>query len=343
MKWIGIALVALLAVFWLTTYTVGEREHALLFSLGEIKQSDIDPGLHFKLPLINNVRKFDARVLTLDAQPERFLTNEKKNVIVDFFVKWRIDDPGKFYRSFRGDERNAQSRLAQIIKDEMRNEFGQRAIREAVAGERAEIMGTLTTRANTLTNQFGIDVVDVRISRIELPEEVNDAVYARMRAERERVAQEFRARGREEAERVRANADRERTVILANAYRDAEGMRGAGDAQAAETYARAYGEDQGFYNFYRSLNAYRNTFSGNNDVLVLKPDNQFFRYFEQASPPNVPIEQAQEGAPRSPAPPEPAQMSGTPEQGANRTTQPVTGPADSPASMGVPQYGLAPR
>jgi membrane protease subunit HflC len=228
------------------------------------------------------VRKFDARILTLDAQPERFLTSEKKNVTVDFFVKWRIEDVGQYFRSTRGDERNAQIRLAQIMKDGLRNEFGKRTIQEAVSGERNEIMDVLRVKSSGLSSELGIDVVDVRISRIDLPDEVSGSVYDRMRAERQRVAADFRARGQEAAERIRATADREATVILANAYRDAERVRGEGDARAAETYANAYNRDPDFFAFHRSLNAYATTFTGNNDMLVLEPDSEFFNYFGQS-------------------------------------------------------------
>ncbi len=280
-KSIAIIVVALGVVLALSTYTVDQRERALLFSLGEIKRSDIEPGLHFKFPLINNVRKFDGRILTLDAQPERFLTSEKKNVIVDFFVKWRISDVAQYFRATRGQERNALTRLAQIIKDRLRNEFGKRTIQEAVSGERSEIMDILQVNANQVAKGLGIAVVDVRISRIDLPDEVSDSVYDRMRAERERTARDFRARGMEAAERIRAAADRERTVILANAFRDSELIRGEGDAKAAEIYASAFDQNPEFFAFTRRLNAYRNTFSGKEDIMILEPDSDFFRYFHQ--------------------------------------------------------------
>lgn len=281
-KGIAFIVVALFVVLLLSTYTVDQREKAILFSLGEIKNADIRPGLHFKFPLINNVLMFDSRILTLEAQPERFLTSEKKNVMVDFFVKWRIADVGQYYRSTRGQERNALTRLSQIIKDRLRNEFGKRTIQEAVSGERAEIMGILQVSANALAKDLGIEVVDVRISRIDLPNEVSDSVYDRMRAERERVAKDFRAKGMEAAERLRAEADRKRTVILAEAYRDAELIRGEGDAKSAEIYAQAFNQNKEFYSFTRSLNAYENAFTGSNDVILLEPDGDFFRYFNQS-------------------------------------------------------------
>jgi membrane protease subunit HflC len=278
-KGIAAIVVVILIVLFLSTYTVDQRERAILFSLGEIKNTDISPGLHFKFPIINNVEIFDGRILSLDAQPERILTIEKKNVTVDFFVKWRISDVGQYYRSTRGQERSALARLAQIIKDRLRNEFGKRTIQEAVSGERSEIMNILQIGANEVAKELGIKVVDVRISRIDLPDEVSASVYDRMRAERERVAKDFRARGMEAAERIRASADRKRTVILANAYRDAELIRGDGDAKAAEIYANAYRNNKEFYAFTRSLSAYQNTFAGKNDVLILEPDSDFFRYF----------------------------------------------------------------
>ncbi len=274
-----VVLVVLLVLGAMSTYTVDQRDKAILLSLGEIKQANIPPGLHFKLPLVNNVIKFDARVLTLDARPERFLTIEKKNVIVDFFVKWRIHDAGQYYRSTRGQEAVAQSRLSQIIKDGLRNEFAKRTIQQAVSGERAEIMSSINKTSKELARDLGIDVVDVRISRIDLPEEVSDSVYQRMRAERARIAKELRARGREAAERIRAAADRERAVILAEAYQKAQEIRGDGDAMAADVYARAYQQDTDFYSFYRSMESYRKSFRDRRDLMVLEPNADFFRFF----------------------------------------------------------------
>ncbi|MCG6868734.1 MAG: protease modulator HflC [Gammaproteobacteria bacterium] len=279
----GILAVILGIVLLLSIYTVDQREKGLLLRLGEIQNANIGPGLHFKMPFINNVLLFDARILTLDAQPESFLTSEKKNVTVDFFVKWRILDTAQYYRSTRGEERNAMARLAQIIKDRLRNEFGKRTIKQAVSGERGEIMEILQDSANTVAKDLGIAVVDVRISRIDLPDKVSASVYERMRSERERVAREFRARGMESSERIRATADRERTVILANAYRDAELIRGDGDAKSAEIYAKAYNANPEFYAFTRSLNAYTSTFNDRSDMLVLEPDSDFFRYFNSLS------------------------------------------------------------
>ena len=271
--------VAALVLASMAIYTVDQREKAILFRLGEIVKAGMEPGLHFKIPVINNVRTFDARILTLNARPESFLTVEKKNVTVDFFVKWRILDVSQYYRATRGEERNAQSRLSQIMKDGLRNEFGKRTIRQVVSGERSEIMDILQVKANNLAKELGVEIVDVRISRIDLPDDVSDSVYERMRAERNRVARDFRARGQEQAERLRAEADRKHTEITADAYRQAEQIRGEGDARAAKIYAEAYERDAEFYSFLRSINAYVNSFSGKSDMLLLEPDSEFFRYF----------------------------------------------------------------
>lgn len=253
-----------------------------MFRLGEIREADYEPGLHFKMPFINNVRKFDARILTLDVEPERFLTAEKKNVIVDSFVMWRVADVGRYYKAVAGDERNARLRLEQIIKDGMRGQFSIRTVNEVVSGERDEIIRDLTITSNAQAQQIGIAVEDVRIKRIDLPAEVSNSVYRRMQAERARVAKQFRSRGFEEAEKIRADADRQRQVIIAEAYRDAEQVRGEGDATAAEIYAKAYGKDKEFYAFHRSLEAYRESVGGGGDMMMLKPDSDFFRYFGKA-------------------------------------------------------------
>lgn len=283
-KVIGIVglLIAILLV--MSTYVVDEREKAILFRLGEIKTTEIEPGLHFKFPLVNNVRKFSSQIMTLDAPPERFLTSEKKNVIVNFFVKWRIADVGTYFEATRGVEANAQSRLSQIIKDGLRNEFGERTIQQTVSSDRQEISNKMLENAKQLTEDLGISVVDVRISQISLPEEVSGSVYDRMRAERDRVAKDFRAQGKEAAERIRAEADKKRTVILAEAYRDAEKIRGEGDARAAEIYADAFNINREFYSFYRSLEAYRNSFNSKEDVILLDGNSEFFRYFQQSRP-----------------------------------------------------------
>ena len=275
-----ILVVVALLVAVSSLFIVDERQAAIKFQLGEIVESNYEPGLHIKAPWpINNVRKFDKRILTLDTLPERFLTGEKKNVSVDFFVKWRIRDAAKYYTSFMGDERQAGLRLLQIVNNGLQLEFDQRTIKQVVSDDRSVMMADLTTKANSEVQQFGIEIVDVRIKQIELPQEVSSSVYARMRAERERIAKEFRAQGQEAAKGIQAIADRERTVILAEARRDAEILRGEGDARATEIYAEAYGKDQEFYEFYRSMNAYRESLGSAQDILVLEPNTEFFKYF----------------------------------------------------------------
>ena len=266
-----------------TFFIVDERQTAIRFQLGEIVEADYEPGLHWMKPLfINNVRKFDKRILTLDTRPERFLTGEKKNVSVDYFVKWRIVDASTYYTAFAGDERQAGLRLLQIIKNGLQLEFENRTIRQVVSGERAQMMDNLTMLGNQEVKNFGIEIIDVRIKQIELPEDVRNSVFQRMRAERERIAKEHRAQGEETAKGIRAVADRDRTVILAEAQRDAETTRGEGDAKATEIFAQAFGRNQEFYEFYRSMNAYREALASDQDVLVLEPDSEFFEYFGSA-------------------------------------------------------------
>ena len=275
-----LALVVLLTGAF-SMYQVAEWEKAILFRLGEIVKTDVQPGLHFKLPFVNNVRKFDGRILTLDVEPERFLTVEKKNVIVDSFVMWRIVDPKRFYTAVMGDERNARQRLEQTIKDAMRGQFSKRTVNQVVSGERDTIMKDLTIDVSAQAGQIGIEIVDVRVKRVDLPSEVSDSVYRRMQAERSRVAKEFRSQGAEEAEKIRAGADRKRQVLIADAYREAEQTRGVGDARAAEIYAQAFSKDKEFYAFFRSLRAYQESFDGSNDLMLLTPDGEFFEYFNQ--------------------------------------------------------------
>ncbi len=278
-----LSLILAAVLLWLLSmgfFIVDERELAVKFKFGEFERADYEPGLHWKIPFVNTVRKFDSRVLTLDAEPERYLTFEKKNVIVDAFIKWRIRDVANYYKTMGGDERRAGMRLSQVIRNGLRDEFGKRTIQEAISGERAEIMNVITAQIEDQAKQFGIEVVDVRIKRIELPPEVSGSVYDRMEAERSRVAKDLRSRGREAGERIRADADRQRTVILAEAYRDAERLRGEGDAKAAEIYAKAFQKDEKFYAFYRSLDAYKNVFNRQEDVLVLDPDSEFFDFFK---------------------------------------------------------------
>jgi modulator of FtsH protease HflC len=279
----GIAAIVAVILIAMSTYTVDERERVILFSLGEVRKVDLEPGLHLKFPLINNVRFFEARIMTLNIPPDRFLTSEAKNVIVDFYAKWRIDDVGQFFRATRGDERNAEERLAQILRDGMRNEFARYELAEVVSGERLTIMGAVRQEALETARELGVTLVDVRIRRIDLPDEVSESVYDRMRAERQRVAQDFRARGQEEGERIRSRADRDRTVILANAYRESEEIRGAGDALATEILGNAFGADEDFFTFYRSMIAYRNSLSGDRNTFVMEPSSEFFRYFNTPS------------------------------------------------------------
>ncbi len=277
MMLVGLVVVLMLGLS--SIFTVDERELAIKFRLGKIVRADYEPGLHFKVPLINNVRKFDKRILTLDARPANYLTKEKKNVNVDFFVKWRIHDVVTYYKSMSGSERKAMERIYATINDGLRSEFGKRSIQEVISGERSEIMNTMTAEANRQLGKFGIEVVDVRVKRIDFSETISESVYRRMEAERLRVAKDFRSRGAEEAEKIRAQADKERTVLLAEAYRKAQTVRGEGDAKAAEIYAKAYKKDPEFFSFYRSLQAYRSALGGQGDVLVLEPDSDFFSYF----------------------------------------------------------------
>ena len=272
-------LVVVLIIGSMCVFTVKETESAIVFKLGEIKRSDYQPGLHFKFPFINNVKKFDKRVLTLDAEPQRYLTKEKKDVIVDSFVKWRITDVEKYYKSTTGDERRAGLLVYQKVNDNLRGEFGRLTVKEVVSGQRGAIMQRVTKRVDELSKELGLDIVDVRIKRIDLPSEVSASVYRRMRAERERFARDLRSKGAEAGERIRASADRERTEIQADAYRDAEKARGQGDATATKTYAEAYMNDKEFYAFYGSLNAYTESMNSRRDLLVLEPDSEFFRYF----------------------------------------------------------------
>jgi membrane protease subunit HflC len=253
-----------------------------LFKFGEILSSDFEPGLHFKMPVINNVKKFDQRILTIDQQPERFLTAEKKDLIVDSFVKWRIADVEQYFKTTQGDENRAGQLLYQNINNGLRDEFGKRTVQEVIAGDRTEIMKIMTAEATEKARTLGIEVIDVRIKKIDLPARVSDSVYRRMRAERERVARDFRSKGAEAAERIRADADRQRSVILAEAYRDSEIVRGEGDAKATDIYANAFSKDEDFFRFHRSVNAYKNNFSSAEDIILLEPDSEFFRYFNSS-------------------------------------------------------------
>jgi membrane protease subunit HflC len=269
-------------VLSMSTFVVHEREIAIKFKLGEIVESDYEPGLYFQIPFINNVQKFDSRILTMDTPSERFLTAEKKNVIVNSFAKWRITDPKLFYTATAGDERQAIARMASIINNELKGQIASKNMREVISGERAAIMLVVTENAGIKIRDLGIDLVDVRIKEVELPENVSNNVYRRMATERQTVAREFRSRGEEQAKQIRANADRQREEILAEAYRKSEEIRGEGDATAAKTYADSYNQDREFYSFYRSMKAYRTSFGNNQDLILLSPESDFFKYFKKS-------------------------------------------------------------
>jgi membrane protease subunit HflC len=275
-----VGLAALVLVSMMCVFSVNQTEKAIKFRLGEIVKNDYEPGLYFKLPFINNIKKFDGRIQTMDAKPERFLTAEKKNVIVDSFVKWRIGDVSTFYTTVAGDIDQANLRLDQIIKDAFRSEFSKRNIKQLLSTDRSAIRDILTKNSKAVAAALGMEIVDVQVMRIDLPPDVSSSVFRRMEAERERVAREFRSQGSEAAERIRADADRQRVVTLANAFRDSEKLRGEGDATAAEIYAKAYGADTEFFTFYRSLNAYKKTFSSSS-MMVLDPGSDFFQYFNK--------------------------------------------------------------
>ncbi|MDG2154904.1 MAG: protease modulator HflC [Gammaproteobacteria bacterium] len=266
-----------------SVFTVDERELAIKFRFGEIVGSDFAPGLHFKVPFVNNVEKYPKRILTLSNPQELFLTFEKKNLYVDFFVKWRIVNIDNYYNATRGDELVAKQRLLEQVKDGIRSEFAKRTVPEVVTAERRELMSDMMKGVRENAKTLGIEVVDVRVKRIEFSEEVSDSVYRRMRQERARVASELRAEGAEAAEQIRADAERKRTVLLAEAYRDAEIIRGKGDAQAAEIYAAAYTKNSEFYAFYRSISAYRRSLGSSGDLLVIAPDGEFFRYLNNST------------------------------------------------------------
>jgi len=279
---IGVPLALL--VLWLAVFTVDEREKAILFQFGEIIKSDYEPGLNFKIPFINNVRKFDSRILTIDNRPERFLTQEKKDLIVDSYVKWRITDVVQYFKTTQGDELVAGRLLYENINNGLRDEFGKRTIQEVISGDRTQIMDLMTRQASERAKSLGIEVVDVRVKKVDYPERVSGSVYQRMRAEREREARDFRSKGHEASERIQADADRQRSILLAEAYRDSEIVRGEGDAKATEIYAEAYGKNPEFYRFYRSLQAYTTNFSTTSDVILLEPDSEFFKYFKDSNP-----------------------------------------------------------
>lgn len=278
-----VAIVALVLLS-MSAFVVDQRQTAIVFQLGEMVGEKTAPGLYFKLPLVQNVRFFDSRILTLDsAEPERFITAEKKNVLVDSFVKWRIADVKQYYISVGGDEIRAQTRLQQTVNASMREEFGKRTIHEVVSGEREKIMEVLRQKASADAGKIGVEVLDVRLKRVDFPVEISDSVYRRMDAERKRVANELRATGNAESEKIRADADKQREVILAEAYRDAQRLKGEGDAKAASIYAAAFGRNSEFFAFYRSMEAYKQTFKNKSDVMVLDPSSAFFKYLKSSN------------------------------------------------------------
>jgi membrane protease subunit HflC len=283
LPFIAALLFGFLVVGAMSLFTVDQRQYAIVFQLGEIKEVIKEPGLAFKWPLIQNVRYFDRRILTLDsAEPERFLTAEKKPVLVDSFVKWRIDDVRKYYISVSGDELIAKTRLSQTVNSGLREEFGKRTVHDVVSGARDKIMADVQKKADADMRAMGVEIIDVRLKRVDLPAEVSEAVYRRMETERKRVANELRSQGAAEAEKIKADADRQREVIVAEAYRDAQKIKGEGDAKAASIYGQAFSQNAEFYAFYRSLEAYRGAFRSKSDLLVVEPNSDFFKYLKSA-------------------------------------------------------------
>ena len=277
-----VAMFAAVILIVMSAFTVDQRQYAIVFQLGEIKGVVSEPGLNFKWPLIQNVRFFDKRILTLDTpEPERFITSEKKNVLVDLYVKWRIIDVKQYYISVGGDEARARTRLGQTVNAGLREEFGRRTVHEVVSGEREKIMEDMRSKADLDARKIGVQIIDVRLKRVDLPTEVSESVYRRMEAERKRVANELRSEGAAEAEKIRADAERQREVIVAEAYRDAQRIKGEGDAKAASIYGAAFSQNPEFYAFYRSMDAYRAAFR-KGDVMVLEPNSDFFKYMKSA-------------------------------------------------------------
>ena len=281
---------ALFLAFVLLTqsiFVVKETERAVKLRFGEIVEYDVEPGLHFKVPVVNTVRKFDARILTLDAAPQSYLTSEKKALTVDSFVKWRVSDVAKYYTTSGGDEERLRRLLIQRVDAGLRNEFGSRTVKEVVSGQRDELMDKLSNQLNLIAkDELGVEVIDLRVKKIDLPPEVSESVFNRMRTERERLAKELRAQGNEVAEKIRATADKDKTIILADAYREAEEIKGNGDATATATYANAYSKDPEFYDFTRSLKAYESTFGSKSDILLINPDSDFFKYLDDSKATN---------------------------------------------------------
>ncbi len=284
MNWVTRLLLPIIVVivflYATATFQVAEYQEGVKFRLGEIIETDFEPGLHFKLPFVNSVRLFDTRILSLSTPPERFLTSEKKNLIIDYYIKWRITAPADFYRATGGREAVAESRLNQIVKDSMKSQISSRTIAEVVSGDRDLFMRNVIETTNEDISGLGLEIVDVRIMRIELPQEVRESVYSRMEKERSTVAKAIRSRGEEQAKRISSDADRQRVVIVSEAEREADEIRGEGDAKAAKLYAESFGQDEEFFAFYRSIQAYQKAFANGSDTFVLSPDSPFFRYFQ---------------------------------------------------------------
>lgn len=284
MNWVTRLLLPIIVVivflYATATFQVAEYQEGVKFRLGEIIETDFEPGLHFKLPFVNSVRLFDTRILSLSTPPERFLTSEKKNLIIDYYIKWRITQPADFYRATGGQESVAESRLGQIVKDSMKSQISSRTIAEVVSGDRDLFMRNVIETTNEDISGLGLEIVDVRIMRIELPQEVRESVYSRMEKERSTVAKAIRSRGEEQAKRISSDADRQRVVIVSEAEREADEIRGEGDAKAAKLYAESFGQDEDFFSFYRSIQAYQRAFANGGDTFVLSPDSPFFRYFQ---------------------------------------------------------------
>lgn len=281
---VGVSIIILLIVLSGSIYTVDQRQYALIRQFGEIVSVKKTPGLYFKIPVLQDVKFFDSRIITFDlADAERIVTSEKQNVLVDSFVKWRIVEPKQYYISVSGDESRAQTRLWQTINSILREEFGKRTMHDVVSGEREKIMEILREKANQDAKEIGIEILDVRLKRVDLPKEVSTPVFQRMEAERKRVANEWRSTGSAEAEKIRADAEKQRDIIVAQAYREAQRIKGEGDAKASAIYASAYGQNPEFYSFYRSLEAYRQSFKSKSDVLLLEPNSEFFKYLKSAS------------------------------------------------------------
>lgn len=275
------SLLVVIVLISVSVFTVDQRENAIVLQLGEVKEIITEPGLHLKWPLIQNVRTFDTRILTLDTpDTERFITSEKKNVLVDSFVKWRIADVKQYYITVGGDEARAQTRISQSVNSVLREEFGKRTVLDVVSGDREKWMNVVREKTDEDAKKIGVQIVDVRLKRVELPQEVSESVYRRMEAERKSVASELRSQGFSEAEKIRAEADREREVIIAEAYKQAQRVKGEGDAKASGIYAQAFGQNPEFYGFYRSLEAYRSSFKSKSDVMVIEPNSDFFKYLK---------------------------------------------------------------